>query len=99
MRLASFLIDEQPAFGFVPDDTSVAPVDSRLASGVEALLTWEPGRRAELLDQCDRVELSRVRWLPPITRPTLVIGIGLNTKSHFEETAELYHRTPGDYPA
>ncbi|MCJ8159937.1 fumarylacetoacetate hydrolase family protein, partial [Sphingomonas sp. LaA6.9] len=25
--------------------------------------------------------------------------IGLNTKSHFEETAELYHRTPGDYPA
>ena len=99
MRLASFLIDGRPEFGFVPDDETVAPVDSSKASGVEALLTWEPARRAELLGQCDRVDIRRVHWLPPVTRPTLVIGIGLNTKSHFEETSERYNRTPGDYPA
>jgi 2-keto-4-pentenoate hydratase/2-oxohepta-3-ene-1,7-dioic acid hydratase in catechol pathway len=45
------------------------------------------------------LSLDSVTWMPPIVDPNHIIGIGLNTKSHFEETMELMKRTAGDYPA
>jgi 2-keto-4-pentenoate hydratase/2-oxohepta-3-ene-1,7-dioic acid hydratase in catechol pathway len=65
---------------------------------VKDLLRLRPEERAALREDAERIALADVTLLPPITDPALIIGIGLNTKSHFEETAELMKRTAGDYP-
>jgi 2-keto-4-pentenoate hydratase/2-oxohepta-3-ene-1,7-dioic acid hydratase in catechol pathway len=98
MRLASFIAADQKRFGIV---TATGLVD--LTERLDV-----PGLRAALghgIDQFGRFggassdwSPDDVTWLPPITDPVHVTGVGLNTRSHFEETAELMGRTSGDFP-
>ncbi|NEC85081.1 fumarylacetoacetate hydrolase family protein [Streptomyces sp. SID12501] len=99
MRLASFRVGGQDRFGIVAP-TGLIDVSERVsASDLKTVIghgaaALEPFRNAP-----SDWSFDDVTWLPPVTNPTHVIGIGLNTKSHFEETAELMRRVPGDYPA
>ena len=98
MRLASFIAAGQQRFGIV---TAAGLVDltARLdVTGLRAALALGADRLARLSRASSDWSLVDVTWLPPITDPVHVIGIGLNTRSHFEETAELMGRTPGDFP-
>jgi 2-keto-4-pentenoate hydratase/2-oxohepta-3-ene-1,7-dioic acid hydratase in catechol pathway len=98
MRLASFTADGQDRFGLVTE-TGVIDLSARLRApdlktavglGLRALDPFASAPADWAFDD--------IAWLPPITNPTHVIGIGLNTRSHFAETAELMGRVPGDYP-
>ena len=85
-------------FGVVKDDGLIdltrhieAPsLRHTVASGPDAIKPYEGERVDWTLDQ--------VRWLPTIPDPVHIVALGLNTKSHFEETTALMNRTPGDYP-
>ena len=98
MRLASFVAEGQDRFGIVKDDGLIdltrhieAPsLRHALASGTDAI-TPHGGERIDWT-------FDQVRWLPTIPDPVHIVALGLNTKSHFEETAELMNRKPGDYP-
>ena len=98
MRLASFVAEGRDRFGIVKDDGLIdltrhieAPsLRHALASGTDAIKPHGGERIDWTFDQ--------VRWLPTIPDPVHIVALGLNTKSHFEETAELMNRTPGDYP-
>ena len=98
MRLASFVADGRERFGIVKDDGLIdltrhidAPsLRHALASGAGAVKPY--GR--EDVDWA----FDQVQWLPTIPNPVHIVALGLNTKSHFEETAELMNRIPGDYP-
>jgi len=99
MKLASFTAEGQDRFGIV---TATGLIDLSVRLAVPDLKTaiglgpqqWQPFVTAP-----SDWALDEVTWLPPITNPTHIIGIGLNTKSHFEETAELMNRVAGDFPA
>jgi 2-keto-4-pentenoate hydratase/2-oxohepta-3-ene-1,7-dioic acid hydratase in catechol pathway len=98
MRLASFIAAGQQRFGIVTD-TGLVDLTERLdAPGLRAALRLGIDQLAQLSKAPSDWSPGDVRWLPPITDPVHVIGIGLNTRSHFEETAELMGRTPGDFP-
>ena len=98
MRLGSFVAEGRERFGIVKDDGLIdlslrieAPsLRLAVASGIDAIKPYE----GEPVDW----SLDQVRWLPTIPDPVHLVALGLNTKSHFEETAELMNRTPGDYP-
>lgn len=98
MKLASFRAGGQDRFGIVTDrglvdlagKTAAHDVKGVLEGGVAAL---QPFRLA-----APDWRFDEVTWRPPIPDPALIIGIGLNTRSHFEETAERMNRKPGDYP-
>jgi 2-keto-4-pentenoate hydratase/2-oxohepta-3-ene-1,7-dioic acid hydratase in catechol pathway len=98
MRLASFTADGQDRFGLVTE-TGVIDLSARLRAP-DLKTAVGLGRRA--LDPFASAPadwaFDDIAWRPPITNPTHVIGIGLNTRSHFAETAELMGRVPGDYP-
>lgn len=99
MKLASFELKGRAGFGIVTQDgVLVANGDDRCPRSIRGLLNLAPGQADELADRWPRVDLASVRLLPPVLDPQLIVGVGLNTKSHFEETAELMKRTPGDYP-
>ncbi|MGW2559193.1 fumarylacetoacetate hydrolase family protein [Streptomyces sp. NPDC001514] len=97
MRLASFRAAGKDRFGIVASSglvdvserTSAPDLRTALARGVDALERFADAPADWSFDD--------VTWLPPVTNPTHVIGVGLNTKSHFEETASLMRRQPGDY--
>src|SRR6516164_9420015 len=99
MKLASFERDGWVGFGVITDDGLLAADCSNPLISIKNILGLSPSTLRSLADRWPRIELGTVRLLPPITDPTLIVGIGLNTKSHFEETAELMKRTPGDYPS
>jgi 2-keto-4-pentenoate hydratase/2-oxohepta-3-ene-1,7-dioic acid hydratase in catechol pathway len=98
MKLASFSRGGRPSFGIVADGgfvdlaarTGAPSLKSLLGEGVEALQRWAT--------TAPDVAFEEAAWLPPIPDATHIIGIGLNTRSHFEETAALMKRTAGDYP-
>lgn len=98
MRLASFGFEGTPRYGVVTDD-GVVDLAERLA--VPDLKTALAEGRAAIDKHAGAApdwSLTEVTWLPTIPNPMHVVGLGLNTKSHFEETAELQNRRPGDYP-
>lgn len=98
MKLASFTAQGRDRFGIVTAG-GLVDLSTRLrAPDLKAAI--ELGSRAlePFVNAPSDWALGDVTWLPPITNPTHVIGIGLNTRSHFTETAELMHRVPGDYP-
>jgi 2-keto-4-pentenoate hydratase/2-oxohepta-3-ene-1,7-dioic acid hydratase in catechol pathway len=98
MKLASFKKEGRIGFGIVDGDAVLVVKPSDRIWSVKDLLRLRPEERAALREDAERIALADVTLLPPITDPALIIGIGLNTKSHFEETAELMKRTAGDYP-
>jgi 2-keto-4-pentenoate hydratase/2-oxohepta-3-ene-1,7-dioic acid hydratase in catechol pathway len=98
MKLASFTAERHDRFGIVTA-TGLVDLSTRLpAPDLKAALRL--GRQAlePFANAPADWTLDEVTLLPPITNPTHVIGIGLNTRSHFEETAALMGRVPGDYP-
>ncbi|GAA5163129.1 fumarylacetoacetate hydrolase family protein [Pseudonocardia eucalypti] len=98
MKLASFTAGGRERFGIVTA-TGLVDLSARLpVPDLKSAFGLGPGvLEAFAGAPCDWA-LEDVSWLPPIPNPTHVIGIGLNTKSHFAETAELMNRVPGDYP-
>jgi 2-keto-4-pentenoate hydratase/2-oxohepta-3-ene-1,7-dioic acid hydratase in catechol pathway len=98
MRLVSYLVGDRPAFGVM---VGGGVVDAPSDSGCESMRQWIakglPGA-VELARQPAQYALAEVRLLAPVTNPAQIVAIGLNTKSHFEETAVLKKRTPGDFP-
>jgi 2-keto-4-pentenoate hydratase/2-oxohepta-3-ene-1,7-dioic acid hydratase in catechol pathway len=98
VRLASFIAAGQQRFGIVTA-TGLVDLTERLdAPGLRAALGHGVDRLSRFAGASSDWSPGDVTWLPPITDPVHVIGIGLNTRSHFEETAELMGRTPGDFP-
>lgn len=100
MRLASFRCRGESGFGLVEGDELlvVDPQPDTGLNGVKDLLALTPDRLRALGDGRTRKALADVELLPPITDPAVIVGIGLNTRSHFEETAVVMNRKPGDYP-
>ena len=98
MKLASFEVGGRAGFGIFDGDAILVVKPSDRIRSVKDLLQLRPEERDVLVWGAERIALADVTLLPPVTDPALIIGIGLNTKSHFEETAALMKRTPGDYP-
>lgn len=93
MRLAKILTEGEVRVGVVEENhLTAAPAGTPFedlfdrSGGPLSMIGWE------------KISLENVEWLPPVRDNALVIGIGLNTKSHFAETTQLMNRTPGDYP-
>ncbi len=98
MKLGSFCVDGRTSFGVVRDD-GVVDLGRRVdAPSLRTLLDDGMAAAAEHADAPADYAIDEVKWLPPISDPTHIIGIGLNTRSHFEETAQVMKRAPGDYP-
>jgi len=98
MKLASFTAEGHDRFGIVTA-TGVVDLSARLrAPDLKAAVGLDLRELERFASAPADWALDDVTWLPPITNPTHVIGIGLNTRSHFAETAELMGRVPGDYP-
>jgi 2-keto-4-pentenoate hydratase/2-oxohepta-3-ene-1,7-dioic acid hydratase in catechol pathway len=99
MKLASFAVDGEERFGIVVANGIVDLRGRVPGTDLRSTLeTLRPKDLAAFANASPDWALERVQWLPPISRPMHTIGIGLNTRSHFEETAELMKRQPGDYP-
>jgi 2-keto-4-pentenoate hydratase/2-oxohepta-3-ene-1,7-dioic acid hydratase in catechol pathway len=98
MKLASFTAEGHDRFGIVAA-TGLVDLSARLrAPDLKAAIGLGPRELEPFANAPSDWSFDDVTWLPPITSPTHVIGIGLNTRSHFAETADLMGRAPGDYP-
>jgi 2-keto-4-pentenoate hydratase/2-oxohepta-3-ene-1,7-dioic acid hydratase in catechol pathway len=97
MRLASFRAGDRHRFGIVSGAGIIDLVGKIAARDVKDVLE-NPAEASALKREKADWSFEEVVWQPPIMSPAHIIGIGLNTKSHFEETAEIMRRTPGDYP-
>ena len=99
MRLASFRAAGAERFGIVTAAGLVELSGKTRARTLKEFLSDGRDPSCDLAALTPAWGLDEVEWLPPIPNPCHIIGIGLNTRSHFEETAALMKRTPGDYPA
>jgi 2-keto-4-pentenoate hydratase/2-oxohepta-3-ene-1,7-dioic acid hydratase in catechol pathway len=97
MQLASFVAGGRNRFGIVSRDGLVDLSERTAAPGLRHLL-GDPGALERHEGRSVDWSFDDIEWLPPIPDATHIIGIGLNTKSHFAETAAVMQRTPGDYP-
>lgn len=98
MRLASFTVDGKPTFGVMVDGgVTCVPSDLSCRTLREWIAKGLPGA-GELARAPAQHAIGKVQWLNPIADAAHIVGIGLNTRSHFEETAVLMNRKPGDYP-
>ncbi|WP_156680798.1 fumarylacetoacetate hydrolase family protein [Sphingomonas profundi] len=94
MRYATVLIEGQARWGRVVDD-KILLLDAlhptlKAAIAAGALASGELDRAAG-----EAIDLSAVRFLPPITEPGKILCIGLNYENHRRETgrAEVAHPT------
>ena len=97
MRLASFTHAGRATFGMVTDG-GLADLGARTGLGGLKQALADPQLLAPFAGLAPDVDAEAVTWAPPVPDPSHIIGIGLNTRSHFEETAALMTRTAGDYP-
>jgi len=98
MKLASFFAEGAHSYGIV-GDRGLIDLKRRLRfPDLKAALEHQDSIDASLATAEVDYAFADVRFEAPIKSPTHIIGIGLNTKSHFEETAALMSRKPGDYP-
>src|SRR5271154_228064 len=98
MRLASFSQAGRSSFGVVLD-TGLVDVGAR--TGAASLKTVLEGGSAALepfAAMAPDLGFDDVAWAAPIPDPTHIIGIGLNTRSHFDETAVIMKRAAEDLP-
>ena len=98
MKLASFLAEGMHSYGIVGER---GLIDLRRRLGfpdLKAALAHQDRLDPSLAAAAVDYAFADVRLEAPLKNPTHIIGIGLNTKSHFEETATLMSRKPGDYP-
>lgn len=93
MKLTTYLVDGRPQVGLIVDGDTIVPAaelwgDSGPAPRdmLELIEHWQPGQLrdpgkdvagAEPLDRLD----AESRWLPPVPRPSKLLGVALNNKS------------------
>ena len=98
MKLASFILNDKPTWGAVAGDSAIdlgglAPtLKAALAGGL--LGPNAKGAAERAAGQGPSAALSDVSLLPVVPDPDKVICVGLNYKSHIEETG----RSDSDYP-
>lgn len=98
MRIASFAVDGRETYGVVRDDGLVeasAGFRQRWPT-VRDLLSSEGFRQALAADTASArgTAMADVRMLPPVVRPGKIICVGLNYRTHIQETG----REPPAYP-
>ncbi len=98
MRIASFAVDGRETYGVVRDDGLVeasAGFRQRWPT-VRDLLSSEGFRQALADDTASArgTAMADVRMLPPVVRPGKIICVGLNYRTHIQETG----REPPAYP-
>ena len=91
MKLASYLRDGAPSFGFVADGGLVdiptridCPTDLGRALAEEGALS----AFAELSGQSPDYVIEDVTFLPVIPKPDKILGVGLNYRDHVAETGK-----------
>jgi 2-keto-4-pentenoate hydratase/2-oxohepta-3-ene-1,7-dioic acid hydratase in catechol pathway len=89
MRLVDYATPDGPRPGVVRDGQVFAVRDAP-AGGLQALL----GRLDSVEVEGDGIALEQVELLPPIARPSKIIGIGLNYRAHAEEGGREAPDTP-----
>ena len=98
MKLASFVAGGVERFGIVANGGIIDLSKRVSAPDLRSALAAGPGALEEFAREAADWPLDTVRWRPPIPNPVHMIAVGLNTKSHFDETAVLMNRKPGDFP-
>jgi acylpyruvate hydrolase len=89
MRLVTFDRDEGPGVGLLLDGDVVAVEGAR---DVGELL--RAGPLSKVIAEGEPVPLAEVRLLPPVPRPSKIVCIGLNYRSHAEEAGLDPPETP-----
>lgn len=98
MKIASYVHGGVKSYGLVTAG-GIVDLGRRLnLPDAKALLAAGVSMARPFLSEPADVRLDEVALEPPIPNPLHILGIGLNTRSHFEETAQLMNRTPGDFP-
>jgi 2-keto-4-pentenoate hydratase/2-oxohepta-3-ene-1,7-dioic acid hydratase in catechol pathway len=96
MKLASYIADNQPAFGVVLDDgvvtlnprTRYASLRETLAAGaLDDIRRLAEGRRPDH-------KLSQIRFRPAIPNPGKILCAGINYRSHAAETGRDIPKAP-----
>lgn len=94
MKFASYLVDGRPRVGVMVDADRIAPVSALWNGGVPSpedmiglIERWDPteldpaaSMASESVEQLD----TEGRWLPPVPRPSKVMGVALNNKALFD---------------
>jgi len=94
MKLASFILNDTPTWGAVDGD-KVIDMGGMRPTLKDALAAGIFGEIAERVDEHEgSANLADVTLLPVIPNPDKVVCVGLNYKSHIEETG----RSDSDYP-
>lgn len=98
MRLASFMIDDDPKYGIVTDDGVIdltRYVGDRYPDLKAVIADAAIERVAAYSDSKPHYDSSEVTWLPVIPNPGKIVCIGVNYEDHRAETAN----TEVSYPA
>ncbi|MBM0237421.1 fumarylacetoacetate hydrolase family protein [Micromonospora sp. ATA32] len=96
MKLASYLVDGHPTIGIKVDDATIAPLSSVWTGGgpaprdmIELIESWPaapqdtPRSGADGAEPIERID-TESRWLPPVPRPSKMMGVAANNKAIFE---------------
>ena len=86
MKLASYKVNGRSTFGVITQDSvsDLGQIDSEVPS-LRIALEWGKDWIKQNNANADCHALDDIEFLPVIPDPEKVIGIGINTKSHFEE--------------
>jgi 2-keto-4-pentenoate hydratase/2-oxohepta-3-ene-1,7-dioic acid hydratase in catechol pathway len=98
VNLASYRIGSEFSYGIVTGD-GIIDLGRRLrACGLKELIAQDLDLARVFADACPDLATDSVEWLPPISEPTHIIGVGLNTRSHLAEVASLSSPNPVETP-
>lgn len=99
MKLLTFRHGDHISYGFLRGKDVIDLGRRCPEPDLQAFIAAGGWRRPDLPGLDADHALVQLSLLPPILHPTHIIAVGLNTKSHFEETREVMARKPDDpYP-
>lgn len=91
MKLASYQINNKDSFGIVTDE-GIIDLSSRVEGGITDLKSLIDhglqGLEQIALEVKPDYALEEVSFLPVIPNPGIILCVGLNTQSHFDEVGE-----------
>jgi 2-keto-4-pentenoate hydratase/2-oxohepta-3-ene-1,7-dioic acid hydratase in catechol pathway len=96
MRLASFSHGGRASYGIVNGDRLVdlGKLIGAQYPDLKALLTAGPALREQLRSQEPTIPIGEVKFLPVIPNPDKILCVGLNYRSHVEETGRTESEKP-----
>ncbi len=96
MRLVTYESERGPRAGVLRDDKVVDAWDAIGGSGstIRELLSAERLPELDAAEDADAVPASEVSLLPPVPDPEKILCIGLNYRSHAEETKQSIPEVP-----